>query len=155
MSFSYSGDPSINALDEVRFLIGDVNSSQPQLQDEEINYCLGVTANNRYAAAMAAEAIAGKYAVLVNTTIDGLSVQYNDLHRNYILLADQLRTGQPLVAAPYAGGISRSDKLNNYMDTDRTTITTTRHMHMEQAIRHVGDAEDVVEPVQGDTSNLP
>lgn len=40
MSFSYSGDPSASALDEARFLLGDTNSSEPIMQDEEILYII-------------------------------------------------------------------------------------------------------------------
>lgn len=38
MSFTYTGDPSSSALDECRFILGDINESTPIMQDEEINY---------------------------------------------------------------------------------------------------------------------
>lgn len=40
MSFSYSGDPSSSSLDAARFLLGDTDSSNPIMQDEEIQYIL-------------------------------------------------------------------------------------------------------------------
>lgn len=40
MSFSYSADPSASPLDEARFLIGDTDSSNPIMQDEEIQYII-------------------------------------------------------------------------------------------------------------------
>ena len=40
MSFSYSCDPSASEVDAARFLIGDTNSEQPIMQDEEIQYIL-------------------------------------------------------------------------------------------------------------------
>lgn len=40
MSFSYSGDPSSSKLDECRFTIGDTNSAEPIMQDEEIWYLI-------------------------------------------------------------------------------------------------------------------
>lgn len=40
MSFSYSGNPSESALAAARFLIGDTDSSNPIMQDEEIQYIL-------------------------------------------------------------------------------------------------------------------
>lgn len=46
MSFSYSGDPSSNKLDECRFLIGDTNSNMPIMQDEEINYIIAQSDSN-------------------------------------------------------------------------------------------------------------
>jgi hypothetical protein len=149
MSFSYSGDPSLSGLDEVRFLIGDTNAATPQLQDDEVLYLISKTGNNRYAAAQAAEALASKYASMPNMTIDGLSIQYDQLQRHYIALADQIRTGSPLTAIPYAGGISISDKIAAYQDDDRTQPTFHKHMHMERALPTIPD--DLIEPVQGVT----
>ena len=37
---TYSGDPLNSPTDEVRFLIGDTNTSDFYLSDAEINYCL-------------------------------------------------------------------------------------------------------------------
>lgn len=38
MSFTYSGDPSTNVIDLVRFKLGDTSPIQPLLTDEEIQY---------------------------------------------------------------------------------------------------------------------
>ena len=40
MSFSYSGDPRANPLDECRFILGDTDKHNPILQDEEIDYII-------------------------------------------------------------------------------------------------------------------
>lgn len=40
MSFSYSGNPSSSELDEARFLVGDTDSNNPIMQDEEIQYII-------------------------------------------------------------------------------------------------------------------
>lgn len=40
MSFTYDGDPSESAIAAARFLIGDTDSSNPIMQDEEIQYLL-------------------------------------------------------------------------------------------------------------------
>lgn len=40
MTWSYSGDPSSNELDEYRFLISDTDESDVILQDEEVQYIL-------------------------------------------------------------------------------------------------------------------
>jgi hypothetical protein len=40
MTFTYSGNPGASALDEVRFLIQDTDSTDPLLTNEEINYLL-------------------------------------------------------------------------------------------------------------------
>ena len=36
MTWTYSGDPADNDLDELRFKIGDTDPSDPELQDEEL-----------------------------------------------------------------------------------------------------------------------
>ena len=38
MTWSYSGDPSDSALDEIRFLIGDTDTNDQLLSNEEITY---------------------------------------------------------------------------------------------------------------------
>jgi hypothetical protein len=154
MSFSYSGDPALSALDEVRFLCGDTNPDTALLQDDEINYLLSKSSNPRYAAAQAAEAIGGHYAAMPNMTIDGLSIQYAALQKHYIELADQLRTGAPVTAMPFAGGVSISAKRAAYEDDDRTRTTIYKHMHMERALPTIPDDQSTepVEPVQGVTN---
>lgn len=46
MSWSYSGDPSKNKVDEYRFLIGDTDESAPIMQDEEIQYIITTYGSN-------------------------------------------------------------------------------------------------------------
>lgn len=46
MAFNYSGDPSESKLDECRFLLGDTDSSEPILQDEEIEYLISKAGSN-------------------------------------------------------------------------------------------------------------
>jgi hypothetical protein len=40
MTYSYSKNPKDSLLDEIRFMIGDTDSMNPFLQDEEINFAL-------------------------------------------------------------------------------------------------------------------
>lgn len=47
MSFSYSGDPTSSDLDECRFLLGDTDSENPILQDEEIAYLISDAGSNK------------------------------------------------------------------------------------------------------------
>jgi hypothetical protein len=52
MTWNYSGNPGASSLDEIRFLIGDTDSSSQLLSDEEINY-LFAAYGDAYAAAIA------------------------------------------------------------------------------------------------------
>ena len=47
MSFSYSGDPSTSKVDECRFLLGDTDENNPIMQDEEINYIIEQSGDNK------------------------------------------------------------------------------------------------------------
>ena len=52
MAFSYSGNPGASSLDEIRFLIGDTDTSSQLLSNEEITYLLNAYLDP-YAAAVA------------------------------------------------------------------------------------------------------
>jgi hypothetical protein len=52
MAWTYSGNPGASTLDEIRFLIGDTDSTDQLLSNEEINYLFGVY-QDAYAAAVA------------------------------------------------------------------------------------------------------
>jgi hypothetical protein len=52
MTWTYSGDPGASALDEIRFLIGDTDTSSQLLSNEEIDYLYDAY-SDAYAAAVA------------------------------------------------------------------------------------------------------
>jgi hypothetical protein len=47
MSWSYSGNPASSEMDELRFIIGDTNISEPIMQDEELEYLITEYGSNR------------------------------------------------------------------------------------------------------------
>lgn len=53
MAWSYSGDPGASALDEVRFLIQDTDTTDQLLSDEELSYLI-TSYEDAYSAAVAA-----------------------------------------------------------------------------------------------------
>ena len=69
----------------VRLLIGDTDSNDPQLQDEEILFALSSNKDNpNVAAIFAVNAIISKYARLVNIELDeAIREDYSDLIDNY------------------------------------------------------------------------
>ncbi len=46
MSWSYSKNPADSELDKLRFLIGDINTNEPILQDEEIQFLIDEYGSN-------------------------------------------------------------------------------------------------------------
>jgi hypothetical protein len=116
VTWTYSGDPSSSAKDEIRFLVGDTDENIPEVSDEEIAYIVtmhadpGVGYGNYTAAAVLAQAIAAKYAKKADKSVGGLSIQYKQKYDNYVALAETLRgyarTGPTgaIVGAPLLGG---------------------------------------------------
>jgi hypothetical protein len=95
MAFTYI-DPSSGNRDKVRFLIGDTNSTDYHMQDEEIAYLLSTWGNNVYDAAIAgAEIIAGQFAHKTNysRSIGDLSISesYQASAAEFFKIADRLR----------------------------------------------------------------
>ena len=113
-STNLATDTLSGRLNSVRLLLGDTDTLDQQVQDEELLFALVQTNNNIYfAAAWAANTIASQYARKVDASIDGaLNAKYYDLHKHYINLAKNLdaqgkKAGA--VVGVVAGGMTISD----------------------------------------------
>lgn len=100
-------------LNSVRLLVGDTDTNDQQVQNEEIAFALSQNGNNiYYAASWIARTIASKYARYVDTDLDGqLSESYSDLQTHYTKLAQTLDfQGKKLSGGlgMAAGGISKA-----------------------------------------------
>lgn len=116
--WTYSGDPTDSAKDEVRFLIGDTDSSSQLISDEEVNYLVGIypasagTANF-LAAAAAARSIAARYTGAVSKQVGSLRINLAERASQYAELAKTLEeaattgAGQ-VIGAPILGGGGRT-----------------------------------------------
>lgn len=95
MSWSYSGDPSTSDLDQCRFWLQDVDETFQLMQDEELDWLIqasdGLQAAPLYAASLAAEVLANRYAKEVSVSADGVSVAVGDLQERFNKLAENLR----------------------------------------------------------------
>jgi len=96
---SWSYDPTnldtatvAGRLNTVRLLVGDTDTNDQQVQNEEVIFALTESGNNVYSAAgWAARTIASQYSRRVNTTLDGaLKADYSDLATQYFKLAEDL-----------------------------------------------------------------
>jgi orotate phosphoribosyltransferase-like protein len=100
-------------LNTVRLLVGDTETLDQQVQNEEITFGLSENGDNiYYAGAWIARAISSKYSRKVNTSLDGaLSADYSDLAKQYKVLADDLeyqgKTSGAVIGV-LAGGITKS-----------------------------------------------
>ena len=126
MSFSYN--PALPTdKDKVRLFIGDTNSADVLLQDEEIAALLAMFGSVAIASVKACNSIAAKYARYADQETGDISVRYSQIAATYRELAQSLQDGLTGLSAPmpYAGGISRSDKLTREQDTDRVAPAFT------------------------------
>jgi len=120
MTWTYGGDPSDNARDAIRFLIGDTDTTDQLLTDEEIAWVnteasgtsTGTTALYD-AAYRCCLTVASKLAREADKQIGDLSVSMSQRAKAYREQAASLKElsgregGVPI---PYAGGITISDK---------------------------------------------
>lgn len=100
-------------LDSVRFLVGDTDTNDQQVQDEVIAFALEQFSGNIYSsAAFIARGIAAKYARLVDTDLDGqLAESYSQLQAHYKALSDTLEYQGKTASGGLgflAGGISQA-----------------------------------------------
>lgn len=133
MGFSYSGDPSSSDLDEVRFYLGDIDSTDVLLPDEEIQFVIDSWAStvgtNLYAAAVCAEMVAARFAREVSVSADGVSAGMNELQQKYNDLASSLREQHTArygaAGSPSAGGTI----FDEYYDSGIKPLSFGKGMH--------------------------
>ena len=138
---------------QVRFLVGDTVSTDPQMQDEEINFALTQRSSIYGAAADVCRALASKLSRQADTvdkdlrtTLSAKATAYSRRAMAYETKAI-VRSG----ALPYAGGISVSDKIVNELDTDRVAPNFTIDMDDNYLpVPPVGE-EGTPSPVDGGT----
>lgn len=136
MTWTYDLNALSVALNKVRLLVGDTDTNDQLIQDEEIAFFISENPSNvYYAAAETAEAIAAKYQSAISSkTADGKSISYEQI-TNYLSLAAKLRSKATRQRAglPYAGGTSVADKQTVEADTDRdpTAIELGLHDHAD------------------------
>ena len=134
MSWSYSFNPASSAKDELRFRVGDTNSKDPLLHDEEINFLLKKYNNFVLNAALeACETIISKFSRLADETVGSVSKSFSQKAQAYFKTMEMIRTRIALDGArPYAGGISVSDKQTNQQNTDLTKPVFEKHQFENQ-----------------------
>ena len=119
MTWSYT-NPSASDKDAVRYLVGDTDTTDQQTTDEEITWVLTEESNIYLAGARVAKAISATYARKADKSVGDLRISFKSTKEHYEALAANLEArGATRAAAPYAGGISKTDKETVEEDTDR------------------------------------
>jgi hypothetical protein len=130
VAWTYSFNPGYSAKDQVRFLIGDTDSSEQLLQDGEIQWLLDQYQGHTMTAAIrACETIMSKFARLADEKVGQVSIQFSQKAKSYQVMLNQLRNRLAIEdMTPFAGGISRSDKITEDQNSDRVRPDFTKHM---------------------------
>ena len=120
----YGDDPANDPSDELRLLIGDTTTPE-LLSDNEVEYFLAEAEDVALTgAAMAARALAARFAGLVDATEGDVSRSWSQKAKQFAELAKSLAEQVVAAAAadavpiPWAGGISYADNDTNAADGD-------------------------------------
>ena len=127
--WSYSGKPETNEKDEVRFLVGDTDAKNQQLDDCEVSYLLGKTGSVISAAICAVEGLMAIYArdftgKFGSSTSSEIFDNYKALYK---ILKDKRANSASYIA--YSGALTISDKTARQEDTDRVRPVFTMQLN--------------------------
>lgn len=114
--------------DRVRFEVGDTDSTDPLLQDEEIAYAASQEPDDLGAAARCCESLSKRFARLADMAEGTFNIKLSQRSKAFVDMAAALRIRQAKVALPYVGGESISDKTAIDADTDRVAPAFFREM---------------------------
>lgn len=137
-------------LNTVRLLVGDTDTSDQLVQDEEITFALSQTGDNvYYAGSWVCRTIAAKFSRMVDTQLDGvLQANYSDRAKQYNQLASQIEaqgkktSGKSL--GVFAGGILKTDMYAAKVDTNRveSSFEIDQFDNVEAGGNYIPDSPD-------------
>lgn len=121
MTTSYTpADLATSLKDQVRFNLGDTDSTDWQLQDEEIQWAITTRGNVWGATSMCALALVGKYGRLTQISADGVSQSLNQRVENYRAIFKEFEHKETIYCAtPSLFGTSISGMIATLSDGDR------------------------------------
>lgn len=130
MTWTYNpASLSTSALFRVRFLSGDNETTDQQVEDEEINYFLTQTSDEKLVAAMVCEHLARKFSRMCDKTIGSLSVSAGARATAYAKRAAELRAEASILSDIFVGGVSISGK--DALDNDADAVQPTFRVGMD------------------------
>ena len=142
MTWTYIDTLATNR-DRIRFLIGDTDTNNQLLSDDEIVWVVTQEENVYGAAATACRAIAGKLAREISRSSEGFSKSLSDQYRHYTELAETLdaKRGMTYAIPSFpAGSIDSKDALVE--DTDIPRYDFKRGMNDIELPKRNQETED-------------
>ena len=128
MTWTYDGAPGKDTADgrrdAVRLLVGDTDTEDQQVTDEEIAFALSEASNNIYrAASVIARSLAGKYSRMVDSSFETISNKFSQIRDAYYDLALRMeREAKKLgggLGVPVLTGVSEDEMRSVEDDEDR------------------------------------
>ncbi len=121
MAWTYSGDPSQDDKDQVRFLIQDTNTKDQLFQDDEIRFLITLEGNALKAATKAAQTLAMKFARFCDESVGQVRVTFSQKSKQYRDLAKDLKKHAAIKnACPFMGALTESQK--DIQEEDRDLV---------------------------------
>jgi hypothetical protein len=107
--------------DQVRLIIGDTVATDPQMQDEEINFYLTQRSSVWGAAAECCLTLATKFGRSVDQAVGTAKISFSQMAKAYTSKAAVFNARAAAMGSgmPYAGGLSIADMLNQLSNDDR------------------------------------
>ena len=141
MTWTYTS-PLSGDRDKVRTYIGDTDTTDQLLSDEQIAFALTEEGTVRAASAIAAEWIAALFSRKADKSVGDLSISYSQRAAQYTALAVRLRGRSSRLALPYFGGISETTKDTREDDSDRVEPAFTVDMLDDPAVSGATTLDD-------------
>ena len=133
MTWTYTNNPAAVPIDNIRLLIGDTISTDPLFSNEELQWFIDDNPGSIYfAAASAADSLAGKYSRMVDKSIGRTSISYGQKAKQFATLAAKLRSKS----------YTKTNFGTPYCSTAETTLPSTDDLAVPAAfIRNQYDYE--------------
>jgi hypothetical protein len=150
VAFTYEGNLTSSLKDQVRFLVGDTESDEFFLHDDEIAWLITTWEQKGsiyYTSSMAAEAIAAKFAREVSVNSDSQTLSTSELQQKYLDLAARLmRQHETLLTGGYVdmGGVLAGEQPDPTVTSP--AFGTGMHDYIDAGNQDRGDAGDYVIP---------
>jgi hypothetical protein len=109
MTWTYNPESIGTDLAKVRLLVGDTDTSDQQLTDEEIQFFIDGEQTIYMAAYRCALALVAEYARKVDKEMGDLKILAAQRHRQYLQLAAELKK-KNVPGIPSAGGVYQTEK---------------------------------------------
>lgn len=107
----------------IRFLIGDTDTNDQLISNEEIAYIVTQQGSVNRSASECCRAIAAKFARNMSRSIGGLQADFAAKHRQYLAMADNLLTKEETSpVSPFVSGYEIDKKQAREDDTNREKI---------------------------------